>query len=125
LCGTKTKKTETRIYLDADEEAGEIRESAGAVESYADGFTWDELATVIREADRQPESITKSAVKVLRGLSQTDMFEQLVSSDEGRAMRIAAVLDRSEQSMASQSEDAADDGNDSEYRNFDMTEYLS
>jgi hypothetical protein len=52
------------------------------------------------------------------------MFEQLVSGDTGRAARIAAILDRGEQSLAGQREDAADDS-DGEYRNFDIGQFLS
>jgi hypothetical protein len=109
--------------LDAEEEAEEIRQSAGEIEGYAEGFTYDELATVIHEADN-PEAMAKATVETLRDLSQTDMFEQLVSSDAGRATRIAAVLDRSEQSLASRDEEAADD-KDNEYKDFDMMQYLS
>jgi hypothetical protein len=108
---------------DDELDAEEIRQSAGEIEGYAEGFTYDELATVIHEADN-PEAMAKATVETLRDLSQTDMFEQLVSSDAGRATRIAAVLDRSEQSLASRDEEAADD-KDNEYKDFDMMQYLS
>ncbi|MDR3245553.1 MAG: hypothetical protein LBT50_03880, partial [Prevotellaceae bacterium] len=93
------------------------------IEGYADGFTYDELATVIHEADKQPEAMTQAAVKTLRNFAQTDMFEKLVSSDADRAVRIASVLDRSEQSLAGQGKDAADD-TDTEYRDFDIRQFL-
>lgn len=110
--------------FDAEEEAEEIRESAGVTEGYAGGFSFDELAEVIREADHQPDAMTKAAVEMLRDFSKTDMFEQLVSSDAGRAARIAAILDRKEQSLAGQDKDAADDSN-GKYRDFDIEQYLS
>jgi hypothetical protein len=110
--------------LDADEEAEEIRQSVGEIEGYADGFTYDELETVIHETDKQPDAITKFSVEKLRSLSGTDMFEELVSGNIGRASRIAAILDQSEQSLAEQNENT-EEGSDSEYRNFDIEQYLS
>jgi hypothetical protein len=108
---------------DAEEEAEEICRSAGEIEGYADGFTYDELATVIYSADKQPDTMTQAAVTTLRNLAQTDMFEKLVSSDADRAARIASVLDRSEQSLAGQGKGPADDS-DTEYRNFDIGQFL-
>jgi hypothetical protein len=116
-------ETDSDSEPDVDMEAEEIRQSAGTTDGYAEGFTWDELATVIHEADR-PEAMAKAAVETLRDLAQTDMFEQLVSGDAGRAARIAAVLDRSEQSLAGQDEDTAE-SKDNEYKDFDITQFLS
>jgi hypothetical protein len=116
-------ETDNDDELDAEEEAEEIRQSAGEIEGYAEGFTYDELATIIHEADK-PEAMAKATVETLRDLSQTDMFEQLVSGNAGRASRIAAVLNRSEQSLASRGEDAADDRDD-EYKDFDIGQFLS
>jgi hypothetical protein len=118
-----TSETDSDNEPDVDEEAEEIRQSAGAIEGYAEGFTYDELATVIHETDK-PEAMAKAAVETLRNFSQTDMFEQLVSGDAGRAARIAAVLDHSEQSLASQDEDATE-SKDNEYKDFDITQFLS
>jgi hypothetical protein len=78
-------ETDSGDEPDADEEAEEIRGSAGEIEGYAEGFTYDELATAIHEAD-QPEAMAKATVETLRNLSQTDMFEKLVSGDAGRAV---------------------------------------
>jgi hypothetical protein len=115
-------ETDSDDEPDADEEAEEIRQSEGEIEGYAEGFTYDELATVIHETDK-PEAMAKATVETLRNLSQTDMFEKLVSGDAGRAARIAAVLDHSEQSLASQDEDAADD-KDNGYKDFDIMQFL-
>jgi hypothetical protein len=51
------------------------------------------------------------------------MFEQLVSSDMGRTARIAAILDRNEQSLAEQGEELKDDSKN-KYQNFDIGLYL-
>jgi hypothetical protein len=110
--------------FDADDEAEEILQSVREIAGYAGGFTYDELATLIHESDKQPETTTKVFVETLRDFSKTDMFEQLVSGDAGRAARIAAILDRSEQSLTGQSENPEDNAN-SEYRNFDIGQFLS
>jgi hypothetical protein len=117
-------ETDSDDEPDADEETEEIRQSAGGIEGYAEGFTYDELATAIHDADKQ-EAMAKVSLETLRDLAQTDMFEQLVSGDAGRAARIAAVLDHSEQSLASRDEDAAEEDKDNEYQNFDITQFLS
>jgi hypothetical protein len=44
-------ETDSDDEPDADEETEEIRQSAGEIEGYAEGFTYDELATVIHEAN--------------------------------------------------------------------------
>jgi hypothetical protein len=116
-------ETDSDDEPDADEEAEEIRQNAGKIEGYAEGFTYDELATAIHDTDK-PEAMTKAAVETLRNLSQTDMFEKLVSGDSGRAARIASILDRSEQSLSSQDEEAANDKND-EYKDFDIMQFIS
>jgi hypothetical protein len=116
-------ETDSDNELGADEEAEEIRQSAGEIEGYAEGFTYDELATAIHDTDK-PEAMTKDSLETLRNLSKTDMFEKLVSGDTDRAARIASILDRSEQSLASQVEDAANDKND-EYKDFDIMQFLS
>ena len=92
--------------------------------AYADGCTIDEMTEAVKTADKPESEQSPEAVKTLYSLSKTDMFEQMVSGDAGRAARIAAILDRSEQSLAGQNEDAADNG-DSEYRDFDIGQFLS
>jgi hypothetical protein len=111
------------LDLDADEEAEEIRQSVGDIEGYAGGFTYDELATVIHEADKQPETMTNAAVEILRNLSQTDIFEQIVSGNAGKYARITAILDRNEKILAGQREDATDDS-DNEFSDFDIGQFL-
>lgn len=108
--------------IDADEETEEIHLSAGEIEGYADGFTYDELATVIHDAGSESEKMTQSNVVMLHNLAQTDMFEKIVSSDAGSALRIAYILDRNEQSLV-QDKEVSDDSN-SEYQNVDIGQFL-
>ncbi|MDR0506843.1 MAG: hypothetical protein LBH32_08530 [Dysgonamonadaceae bacterium] len=116
-------ETDNDNELDTDEEAEEIRQSAGKIEGYADGFTYDELAKVIHDADKQPDEMTRAVLETLRDFAQTEMFGEFVSSGADRAARIASILDRSEQSIA-QDEEAQDD-NDTEYQDFDISRFLS
>jgi hypothetical protein len=92
--------------------------------AYADGCTIDEMTEAVKTADRPDGEQSPEAVETLYRLSKTDMFEQLVSGDAGRASRIAAILDRGEQSLARQGEDE-DAADDNEYRDFDMGQFLS
>jgi len=52
-----------------------------------------------------------------------DEFEKIVSSDAGRTLRIASLLDRSERSIAQDTERAED--KDTEYEKFDINQILS
>jgi hypothetical protein len=106
---------------DEDDDA-ELRRTMNGNVAYADGCTIDEMTEAVKQADKPENEQSPEAVKTLYRLSKTDMFEQLVSGDAGKAARIAAILDRGEQSLAVQSEDTADDG---EYRDFDVEQFLS
>jgi hypothetical protein len=107
-----------------DEDDAELRRTMNGNVAYADGCTIDEMTEAVKTADKPESEQSPEAVKTLYRLSKTDMFEQIVSGDAGRAARIAAILDRGEQSLAGQSEDAADNG-DGEYLDFDVGQFLS
>jgi hypothetical protein len=107
-----------------DENDVELRRTMNGNVAYADGCTIDEMAEAVETADKPESEQSPEAVETLYRLSKTDMFEQLVSGDAGRAARIAAILDRGEQSLAGQREDAADDS-DGKYRDFDIGQFLS
>jgi hypothetical protein len=64
--------------------------------AYAAG-TIDEMTEAVETADKPESEQSPEAVETLYRLSKTDMFEQLISGDTGRAARIAAILDRGEQ----------------------------
>jgi hypothetical protein len=107
-----------------DDDDDELRRTMNGNVAYADGCTIDEMTEAVKTADKPESEQSPEAVKTLYRLSKTDMFEQLVSGDTGRAARIAAILDRGEQSLAGQSEDAPDNG-DGEYLDFDVGQFLS
>ena len=116
-------ETDADEDLEIDEEVEELRQNMGEIEGYADGFTYDELRTTLNDADKQSEGMTKAAIETLRNISKTDIFEKLVSSNEGRAARIASILDRNEQSFLN-SDSPMDDEN-KEYQKFDIKQFLS
>ena len=81
--------------IDAEEEAEDLRQTMGGViEGYSEGITYDELTTVIHEVDTQSEKMSKEAMETLRNISETDVFEQMILSKDGRAARIAFILER-------------------------------
>ncbi|KAA6306066.1 hypothetical protein EZS27_042277, partial [termite gut metagenome] len=84
----------------------------------------EEIAQAIGAADNPADEKAQGAAgKVFYTLEKTDLFEQLISTDAGRAARINAVLERYAGSIISQ--DTEDTEQDTEYRNFDMTAFLS
>jgi hypothetical protein len=109
--------------LDGEEEAEELRQTLGKDAEIAGGFTYEEMETAIDAANNpKPETVAKEAAKALSDLEKTDMFEQLVSSDAGRALRINAVLDHYEQSATPES---ANVDSDKDLEDFDIMNFLS
>jgi hypothetical protein len=100
--------------VDLEEEAEDFRQMIGEDARIAGGFTYDEIAEAIKTPNR-PE--------ILYSLSKTDMFEQLVSGDAGRAAKISSVLDRYEQSLK-EKETVASKKIETDYKHFDILNYV-
>jgi hypothetical protein len=109
--------------VDAEEEAEELRQVLGKDAGPASGFTYEEISEAIDAANSQPEKTGKAAAKVLSGLEKTDMFEQLVSGDKGKALWIKAVIERYEQSILPETTQEDEDSN--EYGDFNIADFLS
>jgi hypothetical protein len=101
--------------VDLEEEAEELQQMMGEEAKIAGGFTFDEMAEAIK---------TPNHPEILYSLSKTDMFEQLVSGDAGRAAKINAILDHYEQSLLVE-ETADNKKTDNDYSNFDIRNFLS
>ena len=105
---------------DLEEEAEELRQVMGGDAEMADGMTIEEMAETV-EAIVNP---TDSKARLLYEAEKTDMFEKLVSGDEGKAARIKAVIDRYIQNQLPQDEsvesdkEIADDWKDFDVRLF-------
>jgi hypothetical protein len=108
---------------EGDEDDAELRRTMNGNVAYADGCTIDEMTEAVKTADRPESEQSPKAVKTLRDLSKTDMFEQLVSGDAGRSARIAAILDRREREQGT--ETVEDGDNDDAYKDFDIGNYIS
>jgi hypothetical protein len=105
--------------LDAEaEELEDLQQQAGQDVEPAGGFSMEELGSII-EAVSNP---TDEKAEILCKAENIDVFEKLVSGDEGRAERIKTLIDSHVRSRFPQEADTEDD---SEYRDIDMMQYLS
>ena len=113
---------------DLEEEAEELRQVLGGDAVPANGLTIEEMTETV-EAIKHPED---SKARLLYEAENTDMFEKLVSGDEGKAARIKAVIDRYIQSRFSKDEKVERVENveknkeiADEWKDFDMRLFLS
>ena len=98
--------------IDIDEEAEALFQTTRDDE-LASGFTYEEMAAAINNpSDEKAE--------MLYQIEPTDLFEQLVSNNEAKALRIKTVIDRHIQNLQSEKPE-----NNSEYGDFDIADYLS
>jgi hypothetical protein len=103
---------------DADEEAEELRQALGQETEFADGFSIEEMETATKAIDTP----TDENAEILYRVENTDMFEKLVSGDEGKRQQITAVINRHIQSLFPE---VANESNDNEYSNFNIADFLS
>jgi len=76
--------------VSADEEDEELALTLGREAVRADGLSIEEMDEAM-EAARNP---TDAKAGILCRVERTDMFEQLVSGDRGKAERISAIIER-------------------------------
>lgn len=112
-----TNETETEV--DSEEEAEELRQTLGGDAVPADGLSVEEMEAAVA-ALRNP---TEEQAAILLGVEKTDMFEQLVSGDTGRAERITNIINRHVQKLYP--EEANEKGGNSDLEHFDVAEFLS
>jgi hypothetical protein len=105
---------------DADEESEELRQTLEqeAETELANGFSIEEMETAAAAID----SPTDENAGILYRVENTDMFEKLVSGDEGKRQRIASVIDRHVRSLNPEIEESESDG---DYKNFNIADFLS
>jgi hypothetical protein len=106
--------------LNEEEESEELQQVLGLDAELAGGFSVEEMEDVVK-AVRYPSD--KNA-ELLYRVEKTDMFEKLVSGDEGKMLRIRTVIDRHEQSLLAE-ETAESKKTDNDYSNFDIRNFLS
>jgi hypothetical protein len=107
---------------DLDEEAEEIRQTLGSdAEQASSGLSIEEL-TEVAAAVNNP---TDDKAGILFKVEKTDMFEQLVSGNEGLAERIKAIIDRHVGSYYNEEVNAdLSPANDGDWNDFDINKYL-
>lgn len=111
---------ENETESDSEEEVECLRQTPGGDAETAEGLTIEEMAGTV-EAVQNPAD---ESAELLYRMERTDMFERLVSGDEGKAERIRAVIDRYIRSLNPEVEVEEDAGNDSR-KDFDIRDFLS
>jgi hypothetical protein len=101
---------------DADEEAEELQ-TLGRDADMADGLSIEEMTEAAKAIDKPSDENAKLLLKV----EPTDMFEQMVSGDEGKAAQIKKMIDRYVQGI--QQEEAENESK--EYGDFNISDFLS
>jgi hypothetical protein len=84
---------------------------------------YDDLQTVVKVVREQPDEVSEETGKALAALENTDMFEMLVSGDEGKLSWIKSVIDRNVQNRMPETETEISDATD--YGDFDVADFLS
>jgi hypothetical protein len=108
---------------DLEDESEDLLQASGGDAEMADGLTIEEMTETI-EAINVPSDENAG---LLYRVEKTDMFEQLVSCDEGKAARIRAIIDRYVQSQQPQVETEVSSGENTgnnEWENFDVLSFL-
>jgi len=83
-------ENEDEIDIEAEEEA----ERFGQETMFADGLDFDDLQHVAEIVKEQPETVSRETGAKIASLEHTDMFEMLVSGNEGKMNWIKSVIDR-------------------------------
>ncbi|MDR2148100.1 MAG: hypothetical protein LBE91_16770, partial [Tannerella sp.] len=93
------------------EDGEEPERMPGHAPEYADGVDYDDLLAVAQAVREQPAEVSEETAAALERLENTDMFERLVSGDEGRANWIRAAVERNIRKMAPERKDETEDEN--------------
>jgi hypothetical protein len=109
---------ESEIDFEAEEEAEELGRMLGHEAEYADGMDYDDLQTAIKVVNEQPGEVSAETALALGKLEHTDMFEWLVSGDEGKANWIKAIVERNIQKTMPETESTEDDTSGADYGDF-------
>jgi hypothetical protein len=106
--------------LDGEEEDEEIRQTLGRDAEPANGFSVEEM----EEAAKAVDNPSDEKAAILFKVEKTDMFEKLVSGDDGKAARITAIIERHIRSLNPEVENEENNSN-SDLEKFDIMDFLS
>ena len=104
--------------IDADEEAEELRKTLGRDAEPAGGLSIEEMTEAAKAIDNPSDKNAGILFKV----EKTDMFEKLVSGDEGKTARIKMIIDRHFRSQYPEVKN--EENNSNEWKNFDIRKHL-
>jgi hypothetical protein len=105
------------LETDLEEEAEDLRQTLGRDVVAAEGMTIEEMTETVAAIDNP----TDEKAGLLFKVEKTDMFEQLVSGDEGKAARIKAIIDRFTQIAFPETESEI---SGTDYDDFDLERFL-
>jgi len=105
----------------AAEETEELKRVQGHEVKLAAGLDFDDLQQAAKVVKEQPETVSNETGKTLAALENTDMFELLVSGDEGKRSWIKAIIDRSIQNRMPETEDNT---SATDYGNFEVADFI-
>jgi hypothetical protein len=108
---------------DLEDESDDLQQSPGGDAELADGLTIEEMTETVEAIDVPSDE----NARLLYRVDKTDMFEKLVSGDEGKAARIRAIIDRYVQSQHPEVEtkvSSEENTGDNEWENFDVLSFL-
>ena len=114
-------ENEDSIDYAAEEEAEELNRVQGKEVMLADGLEFDDLQQVKKVIKEQPKSVNEETGRTLATLENTDMFEMLVSGDEGIRNWIKAIIDRNLQNSMPETDSNT---SDTDYGDFDIAEFI-
>jgi hypothetical protein len=97
---------------EAAEEAEELNRALGHQAIYADGIDFDDLQTVAKIIDEQPNEVSKQTADTITALEHTDMFEMLISGDESKSKWIKTIIERNVQKVLPEMESDKSDTTD-------------
>ncbi|GHT01119.1 hypothetical protein FACS189421_13670 [Bacteroidia bacterium] len=111
------------IDYKAEEEEAELGRTLGHGTVMAEGIDYDKLQTAVKAVMEQPEDVSEETGRTIVELENTDMFEMLVSGDEGKMNWIKAVVERNIQKVMPETEDETSGAN-FDYGDFDVADYV-
>ena len=100
---------------------GEAAELQQGTEQLASGMSIEEMGEAVKAIDNPTDEHAGILFKVVK----TDMFEQMVSGDEERAVRIDAIIDRHFRNLQPEVENEIEDSGSDDWKNFDIRNHLA
>jgi hypothetical protein len=118
------EEDDEEVDWEKEEEAEEMNRMLGHETEVAEGVDFDDLqkaAKIVKEQPK-PETVSEEIVRTLTAVEHTDMFEMMVSGDEGTLNWIKSVIDSNVQRWIPETETGKVD---MDYGDFDISDFLN